>query len=354
MQKHLRWRRRLFFKLWVSYWVGMNLTMLASIAYMSMRGIPPPPHPADTWMIGFVPLAPVLIGSLVSGLISLLVAWSLSSPIRHLKVAFREVAAGNLQTRALPLMGGQRNEFVDLAIDFDHMVAQLQQLLDSRTVLLHDISHELRSPLTRLQGVVSLMKQAGSATPAMQDRIEHECQRLDVLIEELLTLHRLEAGVRAQARMKVDLVELLHAIVDDADFEAQAQGKSVTLDAPPAFVTEVDGELIYRAHENVIRNAIKFSPRGAQIEVSVELDPARRCYVCRVSDRGPGVPADMLESIFEPFVRVQGSEPVRGVGLGLAIAKRTLAIHGGTIRASLRDGGGLVVTMTLPWHTDDA
>ena len=136
--------------------------------------------------------------------------------------------------------------------------------------------------------------------------------------------------------------------MEDADFEALGQGQSVSLSAPPSFVTEVDGELIYRAHENVIRNAIKYGPANQAIEVNVKLDEPSQRYVCTVSDRGPGVPADMLDAIFEPFVRVQGNEAVRGVGLGLALAKRTMAAHGGSVQATLREGGGLVVTLTLP------
>jgi signal transduction histidine kinase len=182
----------------------------------------------------------------------------------------------------------------------------------------------------------------------MIDRVDRECQRLDALVEELLTLHRLEAGRASVARGRVDILELLHAIAEDADFEARAWSRSVTIDAPGTFVAEVDGELIYRAFENVIRNAVKFTAPGTTVEIRSRVSGDGSMLETCVEDHGPGVPSDMLDAIFEPFTRVEGSESVRGTGLGLAIARRTMTIHGGSIRAALREDGGLAITLELP------
>jgi signal transduction histidine kinase len=292
-------------------------------------------------------VAPLAIGALAALVTGLALAWYLSRPVRHLRWALQRMAEGRFDTRVEPLMGGRRDEIADLAHDIDGMAAQLEQLIASRRELLHDVSHELRSPLSRLQAAIGLLKQDPSQTAAMIERIERESQRLDALIEELLTLHRLTAGA-GLARERVDVIELLQAIAEDADFEAKASERSVRIDAPGVFVAEVNGELVYSAYENVIRNALKFSPPGSAVEIEARTSRDGSELVTRVRDRGPGVPAQMLDAIFEPFVRVEGSESRRGVGLGLAIARRAMALHGGEIRAALRDGGGLEVTLRLP------
>ena len=120
------------------------------------------------------------------------------------------------------------------------------------------------------------------------------------------------------------------------------------IDASGGFVTQAQGELIYRALENVVRNAVKFTPPGGSVQVSAHVDPDSDQFVCLVEDRGPGVPAEMLESIFQPFARVAGTGHVQGVGLGLAIARRAFALHGGHIEARQREGGGLTMRMLLP------
>ena len=162
----------------------------------------------------------------------------------------------------------------------------------------------------------------------------------------MLTLHRLSAA-SGLAHERVDVIELLQAIVEDAEFEASATGRSVRIDAPGRFVAEVNGELVCRAFENVVRNALKFSPPGTAVEVQARLSGDGSELVTTVCDRGPGVPPEMLEAIFEPFIRVEGSEATRGVGLGLAIARRAMLVHGGQISAALRPGGGLEVTLRL-------
>lgn len=340
---------RLFWKFFLSQWLGMLMTLVVVTTYFHLSGHEPPAHPrGETMLFGVVPLVPFTAGVLAMLVSALGLAWYLSSPIRNLSWALRQVADGHLDTRVQPRMGGRNDEIADLAGDFDRMARQLQQLTESRQQLLHDISHELRSPLARLQVAIGLVRQDPASCEPMLDRIERESQRLDSLIEELLTWHRLEAGAAAPPVSRVDLIELLQAITDDAHFEAQARGQSVRLEAAGAFVVQVHGELLYRAYENVIRNAIKFNAKGEEVVVKAWVEETMPHLVCTVEDRGQGVPAGMLEDIFRPFARVSSSENVQGVGLGLAIARRAFTLHRGRIHAELRKGGGLRMVMVLP------
>jgi two-component system OmpR family sensor kinase len=290
-----------------------------------------------------VPLLSALIAIFIIGLV---LAWYLSRPLLHLRWALQRVARGHLETRVRPLMRGRRDEIADLAHDFDGMAEQLQKAVESRRTLLHDVSHELRSPLSRLQVAIGLMRRDPSLTESMLERIESESERLNDLIEELLTLHRLEAGVPSAPPERVDLIELLQAIAYDADFEARAAGCHVSIDAKGSFVAQVHGELIYRAFENVIRNAVKYSPKGTFVDVHAIVDPSG--LTVRVADRGPGVPPEKLSEMFEPFMRIGKNDGRHGAGLGLAITRRAMAMHGAQVNASLREGGGLVINLSFP------
>ncbi|GKS86206.1 HAMP domain-containing protein [Acidovorax sp. SUPP1855] len=341
---------RLFWKLLLALWLSMVLSFAGTLAYITLMGRPPLPDGDGTF--GFVPFVPLISAMAAVLIIGPALAWYLSRPLRHLRWALRRAAEGRFDTRVQPLMDGRRDEIADLAQEFDSMASQLQHMSESRQVLLHDISHELRSPLSRLQAAIGLLRQDPSQTEAMVERIQRESDRLDVLIEELLTLHRLEAPA-GLARETVDVIELLHAIAEDADFEARPlMSRQVHIDAPGQFVVRVNGELLYRAFENVIRNAVKYTAPGTVVEIHAAVSAQSGQLVTTVQDRGPGVPAAMLRRIFDPFTRVEGGESVRGVGLGLAIALRSMELHGGRIQASLRDGGGLVMTLWLPATPD--
>lgn len=340
---------RLFWKLLLALVMCMVLAIGGTLVYLYFTGhAQPPPPPEELVMWGPVPMVPLVSAMIAVLVISLVFAWYLSRPLRHLSWALDRFADGRLDTRVEPLMSGRRDEIADLAFDFDRMAARIEQLAQANRALMHDISHELRSPLTRLQAAIGLLRQDPSQTAVMIERIERESERLDLLIEELLTLHRLDAGSTGAPRQRVDVIELLQAIADDADFEAHASQRTLSLNAAGSFVIEAHGELLYRAFENVIRNALKFSPAGSEISVETILAEQGKTLVTTVRDRGPGVPSEMLQAIFEPFTRVEGSESVRGTGLGLAIARRAMLLHGGSVEASLREGGGLVVTLTLP------
>jgi two-component system, OmpR family, sensor kinase len=339
---------RLFWKFFLVQWLSMVLTICGIALYFHLIGVEHPPSGDKLMLWGPVPVLPLVVTAFTVVASSLGLAWYLSRPLRQLSWALRRVSAGHLDTRVAGQMGFRSNDVVDLADDFDRMARQLQVLTESRSLLLHDISHELRSPLTRLQLAIGLLKQQPLQQDLMLERIERESDRLDALIDELLTWHRLEAGVAIPPATHVDVMDLLHAISEDAQFEAQAAGKTVVIDAPGEFVSKMHGELIYRALENVIRNAVKFTFAGGEVGIVARISEDLAQWCCTVEDRGPGVPVEMLDTIFEPFTRVAGSEGVQGVGLGLAISRRAITLHGGRIHAQLREGGGLIFTIVLP------
>ncbi|WP_174873976.1 HAMP domain-containing sensor histidine kinase [Vogesella oryzae] len=294
-------------------------------------------------------LLPITTALLISLLCSALLAWRAAKPIRQLRWAFRELAAGRLDTRLGRRLGRGHDEINDLAGEFDGMAQQLQQLVGAQRRLLHDVSHELRSPLARLQAAIGLARQRPD--PARLDstleRIEREVERVDTLVGELLTLARLEAGSGSVSRERVDLVELLAAIADDAQFEAQALGRDVSFSSDGEFVAEVGAELLYRAFENVIRNAVKYTAEGTRVDIRAHSSAA--ALQITVADRGPGVPQHALQDMFEPFLRIdEDGHDSSGFGLGLAIARRAIESHGGQISARPRDGGGLEVSIVLP------
>jgi two-component system OmpR family sensor kinase len=340
---------RLFWKLLLALYASMIASFVGTSLYFWLFGEHHAERHGPPLILGLFPSVPLASGAVVILVTGLLLAWYLTRPLRHLGWALREMQAGRLHTRVSPLMGARRDEITDLAHDFDGMAARLEHLTESRQVLLHDISHELRSPLGRMQAAIGLMRQSPDRLDEMVQRIEREAGRMDTLLEELLTLHRLESGpLPAGDRSRVDLVELLEAIVEDANFEAQQVESSVELQASGRFVTAVNGELIYRAFENVVRNAVKYTAHGTLVSVRAASRDDGRTLVVTVKDRGPGVPRHLLQAMFDPFVRVEGSEHVRGVGLGLAIARRAILLHEGRVEARPREGGGLEVEFHIP------
>lgn len=345
----LRKPGRLFWKLLAALWASVVASFAATALLFQLAGVRPPTD-QDGVILQLFPLVPLAIAAATMVIVCAGLAWYIAKPVAELRWALRQAGKERFDTRVQPRMGARRDEIADLAQEFDAMAAQLQRLTESRRTLLHDISHELRSPLTRMQAAIGLMRQVPPRAPEMLSRIEGEAGRLDELIGELLTLHRLEAGAQS-GHERVDVIELLQAIAEDAHFEAQASGRAVRIEAPGSFVADVNGELIYRAFENVIRNAVKFSPAGETVDVLAGLDSENGALVCQVLDRGPGVPADRLATIFEPFAQIEGPGNAGGFGLGLAIAKRAIEAHGGRITAALRSGRGLDVTIRLPGHS---
>lgn len=295
--------------------------------------LPPPP---------FVEVVAVLIGAMA---FSALLAWYLSRPVRHLHRAFDALATGNLDVRIAPLIGRRRDEIADLGRGFDRMAEQIQHLLDAQRRLLHDVSHELRSPLARMTAAIGLARQDRTRIDAMLERVEREVGRLDALVGELLGLSRMEYDSGRALPQPVCLDALLREVVEDARFEASTRGIRVDLVSVPATVTG-HVELLRRAVDNVLRNAVKYAPPASSVEVDMVLDGAR--IRIAVSDRGCGVAEEELERIFDPFFRGVRDGGSSGAGLGLSIARRAVMAHGGSIRAINRDRGGLRIDIVLP------
>jgi two-component system, OmpR family, sensor histidine kinase CpxA len=295
-----------------------------------------------------VPFALLAIALLVSAAVCYLLARYLAAPVDRLRLATRRMAAGDLNVRVLPMLH-RRDDLGLLAADLDTMAARLQQLLEAKQRLLRDVSHELRSPLARLQLALSLAARGSGESQRHLARIGREADRLEALIARTLKLVRLERPVDQLEQVSVDVGELLRNISADITIEADARGCRLSLNCRGRLWVSGDPELLRSAFENVIRNAVRYSPAGAVVAVSA----ARGSETVEVTvhDQGPGVPDKDLQMIFEPFYRVDAAREHHGAGgegLGLAIAARSLAAHGGTIVARNAPDGGLLITVILP------
>lgn len=295
---------------------------------------------------------PLMIGVLIGALVCLLLARYLTAPIERLRRATEAYAAGDMSHRVGPTLGRRRDEIVDLATAFDRMAERLSALISSQKQLLVDVSHELRSPLSRVQVALGLARQRAGHHPAPElDRIERETERLNELIGELLSLARLESVTQPPAPEPVDLGELLHTVVSDAALEAQLRHCKLILEKRIPAIIQGNAQLLHSALENVVRNAVKYTTGGTPVRLTMDRDPAQPDWLLiRVRDKGPGVPDAMLARMFEPFVRVGDARDRSsgGYGLGLAIAERAVRLHGGEISAHNEPEGGLTVTIRLP------
>jgi signal transduction histidine kinase len=291
-------------------------------------------------------LAALTIGVVAAGLVSLLLAGYLSRPIVRLQRASRALAAGALHTRVGSPSNRRRDEVGRLARDFDTMAERIEALVTDKETLLRDVSHEFRSPLARIRVALALAERnAGEGAQANLQRIERECEQLDELVEQVMTLTRLSPQA-SPPHSPVKLHELVAQVVEDARYEHP--------DAEITFLARAEPEIfgapggIKSAVENVLRNALDHN--DPQYPVELELEQVADAAVLRVADRGEGVPEADLARIFEPFFRSDLSRDHRsgGYGIGLAITARVIALHGGHVEARNRPEGGLVVTLTFP------
>lgn len=283
------------------------------------------------------------------GLVGWWVARSVARPVQALRDATRRMAAGELSARVDHPGGAARDELVQLAGDFDAMAERIEALVMHDRRVLQDLSHELRSPLARLQLILDLAHR--SADPAMAERYfrqaEQEIARLDRMTGDMLALSRMEGGLPGMERERLDLAELAHDGLQQASLEAHARHIRLQWHAPD-MPLDVDGSpvLLERALGNLISNAIKYSPEGGSVEMSVRA--IGRQAECLVRDHGPGVPEAELASLFRPFFRGSNAIRAEGHGLGLAIAQRVAKAHGGEILACNGEDGGLEVRLRLP------
>ncbi len=247
----------------------------------------------------------------------------------------------------------RRDELAALAMDFDSMVERIETLIRTQRNLLTSVSHELRSPLARLNVSLAVMRKHTSQEAVdICERMERDVARIDALIGQLLTLSRLEAGLPLGERENVNFTLLVQEVVADGNFEAQSLGKSVSLESSSPVVLETADSLALRsACENIVRNAIHFTRPGTEVNVALGVDNAAssRQVFLTVRDQGPGVPNDALQSIFSPFFRINGPGRRReGSGLGLAIALEAIRLHHGSITASNLNPEGLEISVRLP------
>lgn len=294
-----------------------------------------------------IPEPMFMFAGLAGLLFSLLLAWNLTRPMRQLREGFARVSNGDLSVRLYPVMRRRHDELSIVASDFDAMVERLSVLVKAREELLHDVSHELRSPLARLQLATGLARQTPASVESSLDRIDEEARRLDKMIGELLTLSRAENDSMPDEQY-FDLLGLLEAVVNDARYEAQVPGVEILLQVSSDgdFTVKGNAELVRRAVENVVRNALRFSLQGQQVTVSLKQE-GQWLAIC-VSDQGPGVDADKLSSIFDPFVRVNSPLMGKGYGLGLSIVRKVVLAHQGEVHAVNGKQGGLELTIRLP------
>ena len=288
------------------------------------------------------PLQLLLAVMLVSTPLLLWLAWALSQPARRLERAAKRVAAGEFEVD--PQLEKGTSEFRQAGESFNQMVEAVNQMISGQQRLLSDISHELRSPLTRLRMATGLAvrKQGESAELT---RIDTEAQRLEQMIGELLELSRIQVNSH-MVREKQALSSLWEAIFCDAQFEAEQMSKSLRYDAIPNRTISGNPKLLMSAVDNVVRNAIHYGEDKIDIQLHIADDTVQVI----VDDNGEGVPDDELESIFRPFYRVSTARDRHsgGTGLGLAITESAIRQHSGTIKASRSPLGGLRVTICLP------
>ncbi len=277
---------------------------------------------------------------------SALLCWALAvhiaSPVRRLTVAVERFGAGDLTARA---NSGRKDEIGKLSQAFDRMADRIAMLMSAERRLLQDISHELRSPLSRLTFAVELVGSSNNPEAALA-RVKKEVRRLTDLVSALVDVTRAEGDPEARASETVDLEPLLSEVVTDCEVDADSHGCAIAVKTYPARILG-DRELLRRAVENIIRNAVHYAPEGTQVQVYCDLSPGLARVWIR--DFGPGVPQNDLARIFQPFFRADDSRDAGtgGVGLGLAIAARAVALHNGNVWAR-NATPGLIVCIELP------
>jgi two-component system sensor histidine kinase CpxA len=338
-----------------SFFLGAVEVRLASgTAYRFIAARRPPPHWRPPFGTPWARWGLFLVMTLcASGLIAAL----LTRPLRRLRTATRQFAEGDLTVRA-PIEVRQRADAIgELGREFDHMAARIETLIDAQGRLLRDVSHELRSPLARMQIAAALIEERVDKDAAEElARIQIEIQRLNALIENLLTLTRLESGANQLVMRNLDLVDMLEQVVSDADYEYSHAGKRVHLEAATHVIVSGDESALHSAFENMLRNALRYTANDTEVTVRIATDDGEPSTLrIQIYDHGPGVPEGDLARLFEPFFR---SDKARGEstgshGIGLAIARAVVERHHGQIQANNRPGGGLCVTITLPQQAEN-
>jgi two-component system sensor histidine kinase CpxA len=312
---------------------------------------------ADALLGGGLPFTISLI--LLVTVLCLGLAYHIAWPIHSIQSTARRVAQGDLKARVPSSVSRRFDELAALAKDFDSMVNRLDSLIQTQKKLLNSVSHELRSPLARINICLALLRKRFSAdSDDLFQRLDRDVVRIDLLMGQLLTLSRLEARFSSAERQDVDFAQLVEEVAADANFEAQALGKSVSFQTSDSIILRnADPDALRSACENIIRNAVRFTRQGSDVQIVLEVDGSApdSLALLSVRDHGPGVPEECLEAIFQPFYRINGdTEATVGNGLGLAIASEAIRMHRGTIRAENLLPTGLEIIILLPFAHDIA
>jgi len=317
--------------------------------YIYVAHIPRPPFQPSFQTLGLRLLVVLVIG----GIFCLWLARYITTPLLKLRTTTNELAEGNLGARITTKLAKRRDEVGQLGRDFNSMAQRLESMVKAQQRLLGDISHELRSPLARLGVALGLARQrSGPEANGALDRIERESDNLNEMISQLLTLTRLESGTDGRKRSEIDLAELVREVADDADFEARSVNRAVQVVSSDKCSINGVEELLRSAVENVVRNAVRYTPEGTAVEVALRKQNGNGndFAVISVRDRGNGVPEEALEKIFRPFYRTEDARDRQsggGTGLGLAITERAVRMHGGSVQATNAADGGLSIEMRL-------
>jgi signal transduction histidine kinase len=332
--------RRLFTSIFLWFWFTLLVVALVVATFLAHFGL-------RRGLLMRLTIHDLLLFSIAGGIFCYFISRHVTKPLDKLSEAAASIAAGRLDTRVDHSLTHRRDEIAGLARDFDRMAERIEALVTGQRRLLGDVSHELRSPLSRLIVALSLVKQGSGGEAAENlERIGLEARRLDTMIGQLLALTRIDSGLDRGSPVSFDLTSLVQEVANDGDFEARACNRSVVIIEAPACRVMGFEELLGSAVENVVRNAIRHTDEGTAVGISLQVTNSRA--VIRVRDHGPGVPESMLSEIFLPFRRFANGAG-DGAGLGLAIAERAVSVHQGAIRAMNAAEGGLIVEIGLPY-----
>ena len=275
-------------------------------------------------------------------------AWYLSRPIKLLSESAKNISTGTFH-KVSPQLGNRKDELVTLAHEFDNMANEIQTKQQALKQVLSDVSHELRSPLTRVRLSLGLLEQKRQqVTPESLAKVTHELDRLDELIDQILTVVQLENNPNYPLEDYIELTGLLSSIINNISIELEHKSCGITLLAANItrdLVMKGNKEMLLRAFENIIRNAVKHTPE--QSDVIVRISDVNSGVCIEFIDHGPGVPASELQNIFTPFFRMDASRSTEGYGLGLTICQRAIVHNKGKIIA--KNGAvGLIIEVTFP------
>lgn len=309
------------------------------------------PKPANSFrqLARANPLLLSSIALILSAALCAMFAWTLIKPLRLLQKSTKKVAQGDL-SQHLDFAASRGDELGELGKDFNLMTKRLNDLMQGQKRLVADISHELRSPLARLQLAIGIAHNSRDAIPVeiekQLQRIEKEANQIDDMIGQVLKLSKLEANVPVEESQQVELVKLLEPVCNDCRFEAENLNKTMVLNVIPQLTVSCYPQLLSSAVRNLLNNALKFS--STKVEMLFEVEATK--LTIRVKDDGDGVPQSDIDKMFEPFYRLSTSRTreTGGVGLGLAIVKQAILQHSGTIEARNCEPRGFEVTIVIP------